>query len=56
MFTSADMVVSKGQGNYESLSDASRDLFFLLMVKCNAVSRHINAPVGAAVVKHFRPL
>lgn len=56
MFESADMVVSKGQGNYESLSDASRDLFFLLMVKCNVVSRHLNAPVGAAVVKHSRLL
>ena len=55
LFESADMVISKGQGNYESLSDAPRDVFFLLMVKCGVVSRELNAPVGAAVVKHSRP-
>jgi len=53
-FLSADMVVSKGQGNYESLSNAPRDVFFLLMVKCQVVSRDLHAPVGVAVVKHQR--
>jgi damage-control phosphatase, subfamily I len=55
MFQSADMVIAKGQGNYESLSEAPRDVFFLLMVKCDVVARDISAPVGAAVVKHYRP-
>jgi len=54
-FQAADMVIAKGQGNYESLSDAPRDVFFLLMVKCDVVARDINAPVGAAVVMHYRP-
>ncbi len=49
------MVIAKGQGNYEALSDIARDVFFLLMVKCDVVSRDLNAPVGAAVVKHHRP-
>jgi damage-control phosphatase, subfamily I len=55
MFMQADMVVAKGQGNYEALSDAPRDVFFLLMVKCAVVSRDVQAPVGVAVVKHYRP-
>jgi damage-control phosphatase, subfamily I len=54
LFMQADMVVAKGQGNYEALSDAPRDVFFLLMVKCDVVSRDLQAPVGVAVVKHRR--
>ena len=50
-FLGADMVVSKGQGNYESLSDAPREVFFLLLVKCDVVSQDLSAPVGGAVVK-----
>ncbi len=54
-FMDASMVVCKGQGNYEALSDAPRDVFFLLVVKCGVVSRHVGAPVGVAVVKQHRP-
>ena len=50
VFYEADMVVSKGQGNYESLSDASREMFFLLLVKCDVVAKDLGAPVGGAVV------
>ena len=54
-FDSADLVVSKGQGNYESLSDAPREVFFLLLVKCDVVSREMGVPVGSAVVKRRLP-
>jgi len=50
VFLDADLVVSKGQGNYESLSDAPREVFFLLLVKCGVVSHDLGAPVGRAVV------
>ena len=52
LFMSADMVISKGQGNYEALSDAPRDIFFLLLSKCDAVSRELDTTLGAAVLKH----
>ena len=51
-FFAADLVIAKGQGNYEAISEAPRDVFFLLMVKCPVVSRHLHAPVGVAVTKH----
>ncbi len=51
VFLGADVVVSKGQGNYEALSDAPREVFFLLLVKCGVVSKDLSAPVGGAVVK-----
>ena len=54
-FMNADLVVSKGQGNYEALSDAPREVFFLLLSKCDVVSRELQVPVGSAVVKHYVP-
>jgi len=51
-FFAADLVIAKGQGNCEAISEAPRDVFFLLMVKCPVVSRHLHAPVGVAVTKH----
>lgn len=41
-FASADVVISKGQGNYESLNQVSRNnLFFLFVAKCRFVARHL---------------
>jgi hypothetical protein len=45
-----DMGVSKGQGNYEFLSEQP-DIFFLLMVKCAIIGQDIGADVGGTVVK-----
>lgn len=46
MFESADVVIAKGQGNYETLSDADRELFFLLKAKCPVIARDIGCSVG----------
>jgi hypothetical protein len=50
LFHSADMVISKGQGNYEGMSDETREIFFLLKVKCNVIAKHIEIPVGSLVL------
>ncbi len=34
IFYGADIVISKGQGNYETLSDCDRNIYFLLKAKC----------------------
>ena len=49
-FEKSDIIISKGQGNYETLDDVSRDIFFVLTVKCDVVSRHLNLPIGASVL------
>ncbi len=46
LFASADVVISKGQGNFESLSDSTRPIYFLLKVKCEIVSAHLGTAVG----------
>jgi len=40
-FNRADMVISKGQGNYEGLSETERPVFFLLKAKCPVIARDI---------------
>ena len=51
LFESSDMIISKGQGNYEGLSDVDREIFFLLVVKCPLVAGDINADVGKLILK-----
>lgn len=53
-FNSADLVIAKGQGNYESLVGTEKDIFFLLSVKCQVVSEEIGVPVGSLVIKHSK--
>ncbi len=49
-FHSADMVISKGQGNYEGLSGSSRPVFFLLMAKCQVIARDLGIKVNDIVL------
>ena len=40
------MVISKGQGNFETLSEVDREIFFCLMVKCPVAGRHMAELTG----------
>ena len=52
LFDSADLVISKGMGNYECLNDANRDnICFLLKVKCNVVAASLDKEVGDIICK-----
>ena len=50
LFKDADLVISKGQGNYETLSREQRPIFFLLNVKCAVVASEIGAEIGDVVL------
>ncbi|MBL0715835.1 MAG: DUF89 family protein [Desulfosarcina sp.] len=50
-FDAADLVISKGQGNYETLSDVDKKIFFILKVKCRVIARHIGYTPGSLVLK-----
>ncbi len=47
IFSEADLIVSKGQGNYETLSDCGRPIFFLLKAKCAVVASHLKTEIGS---------
>jgi hypothetical protein len=49
-FAGADLILAKGQGNFETLGGAAGPLFFLLKVKCPTVAGHLGSPVGSLVL------
>ena len=51
-FKHADMIISKGQGNFEALSDSKRPLFFLFMAKCPVVAQDVGCKVGNIILLH----
>lgn len=52
-FHDADLIVSKGQGNFETLFGETAPIFFLFKVKCPVVALHTGLPVGTHVLKQF---
>jgi len=49
-YHSADLIISKGQGNYEGLSDEERPIFFLLKAKCHVIARDIGVERGSIIL------
>lgn len=54
LYESADMIIAKGQGNYETLSEAEGNLYFLFQVKCPVVARDTGAEIGKYMLLHSR--
>jgi len=52
LFDSAELVISKGMGNYECLSPSHReDICFLLKIKCGVVANSLDGEIGDIVCK-----
>lgn len=47
----ADLIVAKGQANYESYSEAEGPIFFLLIAKCDFVASDIGVNKGDIILK-----
>ena len=50
-FDRADLVIAKGQGNFETLSDVGRGVFFVLKAKCPVIARDLGCEVGSLVLE-----
>ncbi|RKX58909.1 MAG: hypothetical protein DRP37_07320 [Thermodesulfobacteriota bacterium] len=50
LFRKAPVIISKGQGNYETLSDSDAPIFFFLKAKCDVVARHLGVIKGDLVL------
>jgi uncharacterized protein with ATP-grasp and redox domains len=48
----ADLIISKGQGNYETLSGEQRPIFYLLKAKCPVIARNLGVNKGDTVIKY----
>lgn len=51
LFRETSLVISKGQGNYEALSDCGDHIFFLLRAKCPVIAEHLGVRVDDIVLK-----
>lgn len=49
-FGSADLIISKGQGNFETLSHCGKNIFFLFKAKCPVVATSVNLPISSHVL------
>lgn len=43
-YNKADVVIAKGQANYECLSEENKNIYFLLMTKCDVIANDIGVP------------
>lgn len=50
-FAEADLIIAKGQGNYETLREVPAPLYFLLRVKCPVIARDLGCPIGHMVLR-----
>ncbi len=51
IFDSADVIISKGQGNYECLDERPRNIYFVLTAKCPCVARKLGVKERDTVLK-----
>jgi len=49
-FYEADLIIAKGQGNYETLSAVKRNIFFMLKAKCPVIARDLGCEVGKMIL------
>jgi uncharacterized protein with ATP-grasp and redox domains len=54
-FERSDLVISKGQANFETLANAEREVFFLLRAKCPIVAEALGVKVSAPVLVRHEP-
>ncbi|MDA3925600.1 MAG: ARMT1-like domain-containing protein [Kiritimatiellae bacterium] len=49
-FENADLIISKGQGNFETLSETSANIYFLFQVKCPLVAEQAQRKMGSHIL------
>jgi uncharacterized protein with ATP-grasp and redox domains len=50
-FEDADLIIAKGQGNYETLSDTDKNIFFMLKAKCPVIAKDLCCEVGEMILQ-----
>lgn len=50
LFNKADVIISKGQGNFETLADEKRKIWFLFQVKCSVIAQACGHQTGTWMI------
>jgi len=53
-FSNADLVIAKGQGNYETLSNVDKNIFFIMKAKCPVIARDLDCEVGEMILRRSK--
>jgi uncharacterized protein with ATP-grasp and redox domains len=53
-YKKSDLVISKGQGNYEALSDEDKNIFFLLKMKCPVIVQSMGNGYGVGDIVIYK--
>jgi hypothetical protein len=51
IYNSSGLIISKGQGNFETLNAEKRPIFFLFKIKCDVVAAFAGLPNGSILLK-----
>ncbi|MFZ2658399.1 MAG: ARMT1-like domain-containing protein [Victivallales bacterium] len=56
-FRNAELIISKGQGNFETMHDTDRPVFFLFKAKCTVIAQMLDSDIGSLHVigKNIKP-
>lgn len=49
-FDESDLLIVKGQGNFETLNNVPKNRFFLLRPKCSVLAEHLGCKIGSLVL------
>lgn len=49
-YNNSDMVISKGQANFEALDGVQKNIYFLFTVKCNTIAKRFGAKIDDLIV------
>lgn len=50
----SDLIIAKGQGNYETLSDLDKNIYFILKAKCPVIAADLGCDIGQMVLRKNR--
>ena len=50
LFAEADVVIAKGQANFETLDEEEREIIHILRAKCDHMARYLGVPRGAGAI------
>jgi len=51
LFQAADFIISKGQGNFETITNTGKETYFLFQSKCDVVSKELGLSLGSMLLK-----
>ena len=51
VYDESDLVISKGQGNFEVLEGVDKNIFFILKAKCDVIAKCLSVDLGSLILK-----